>query len=180
MGDQVIARRVRADPVMLEPAPQLARGERRGLQRDEQLRGVSGVGARQRRQHPGGRPCGDGAAAHGGEQRIRQTAQQLQAAADPADVAPAAAGDFVLAEPLAVHQFAQQQRFFEHRQRAPLGACHHLQQGLRELTRPRLDAGGIASQAAQRRHTPIAVDQHQAFVAVRHRDARNELAATLD
>ena len=89
-----------------------------------------GVGARQRRQHPGGRPRRDDAAAHGGEQRIRQTAEQLQAAADPADVAPAAAGDFVLAEPLAVHQFAQQQRFFEHRQRAPVGTRQHLEQGL--------------------------------------------------
>jgi hypothetical protein len=180
MGDEVLARRARAEPVMLEPAPQFARRERRGLQCAEQLRGVFGVGARQRRQHPGGRPRGDDTAAHGGEQRVGQTAQQLQAAADPADVAPAEAGDFVLAEPLAVHQFAQQQRFLEHRQRSSLGARQHRQQGLRELTRPRLDAGGVAPQAAQRRHTPIAVDQHQAFVAVRHRDARNELAATLD
>ena len=150
------------------------------MQRTEQLRGVRGVGARQRRQHARGRPGGDGAALHGGEQLIGQTAQHLQAATDPADIAPAAARDFVLAEPLAVHQFAQQQRFFEHRQRAPLGAPHHPEQGLRKLARPRLDAGGVAPQAAQRRHAPIAVDQHQPFVAVRHRDARGELAATLD
>jgi len=86
----------------------------------------------------------------------------------------------VLAEPLAVHQFAQQQRFFEYRERAPLGACHHLEQGLRELARPWLDAGGVAPEAAQRRHASVAVDQHQAFVALGYHDARNELTATLD
>jgi len=180
MRDQMITREVRADPVMLEPAAQLTRRERRGFERAEQLRGVPGIGARQRCQHARGRPRGDGAALHGGEQRLGQTAQQLQAATHPTDIAPAAARDFVLAEPLAVHQFAQQQRFFERRPLTPLCAGHHLQQGLRELARPRLDASRVVPQAAQCRHTPIAVDQYQAFAALRHRDAGNELTAMRD
>ena len=78
--------------------------------------------------------------------------------------------------PLAVRQFAQQQRFFEHRQRAIPGrsastvskACASSHAHTARCRRYRAPGGAAPPHADSR------VDQHQALVAVRHRDARNE------
>ena len=121
----------------------------------------SAVGARQRRQHAGGRPGRQRALAHRAEQGIGQRAQQLQAPADPTHIAPAAPRHLVLAQPLALDQLAQQQRFLDGGQRARLGARQHPEQRLGQIARPALDAGGVAPQSAQRSDAPIAVDQHQ-------------------
>ena len=85
------------------PAGQVAR-----TQRIEQLRRVLGVGARQRGEHPCGRPGGHRAFAHRREQRVGQRAEESQPSTDPAHIATTAARDLALGESLTVDQFAQQ------------------------------------------------------------------------
>ncbi len=139
-----------------------------------------GVGARQRGQHARRSPGGEIALAHRCEQHLGQRADELQAPADPTDIAATAPSDLALGEPLAVDQFAQQERFFQGRKRPRVGARQDRQQGLGEITRPGLHARGIAPEPAQCQDATIAVDQNQPVTVLGHRDARNELTVLLD
>ena len=140
-----------------------------------------GVGARQRRQHPRGRPGAELALAHRREHRLGQTTDQFQAAADPTDIAPTAPGDLALGKALAVDQLAQQQGFFQGRKRLSAGLREQPQQRLGQIARPGLHTRGVTPEPAQGQDAPVAVDQDQALTALLgHRDARNELAVLLD
>ena len=127
-------------------------------QRIEQLHSMLGVGARQRGQHPRGRPGGDRSLAHGRQQCIRQRAHQSQPSADPTDIATRAPSDLALGQPLAVNQFAQQQRFFQGRKRPRVGTREDPQQGLGQIARPGFHTCGVAPEPAQGQDAPIAVD----------------------
>ena len=140
-----------------------------------------GVGARQRGQHPRGRPSAELALAHRREHRLGQTTDQFQAAADPTDIAPTAPGDLALGKALAVDQLAQQQGFFQGRKRLSAGLREQPQQRLGEIARPGLHTRGVTPEPAQGQDAPVAVDQDQALTTLLgHRDARNELAVLLD
>ena len=92
-----------------------------------------------------------------------------------------AARHLVLAQPLVVHELAQDQRFFQGGERAPVRTREHRQQCLGEIARPGFHARGVTPESAQGFDAPVAVDQHQALVAVfGHRDTRDELAAGFD
>ncbi len=87
----------------------------------------------------------------------------------------------------AVNQLAQQQRLLDRREGPALAARQHAEQGLGQAARPALDPRGVAAEAAQRRDTPIAIDQDQAVTAaiglrlgIGHRNARHKLATALD
>jgi hypothetical protein len=86
----------------------------------------------------------------------------------------------------AVNQLAHQQRLLDRREGPALAARQHAKQGLGQAARPALDPHGVAAEPAQRRDTPIAVDQDQAVTAtglrrgIGHRNARHKLATALD
>ena len=148
---------------------------------------MSGVGARQRGHHAPGRPTRQPALAHRRQSRVGEPAEQLQAPAHPAGITPAAAADLVLRQRQAVNQLAQQQRLLDRREGPALAARQHAEQGLGQAARPALDPRGVAAEAAQRRDTPIAIDQDQAVTAaiglrlgIGHRNARHKLATALD
>ena len=140
-----------------------------------------GVGARQRGQHPRGRPGGELALAHRREHRLGQTTDQFQAAADPTDIAPTAPGDLALGKALAVDQLAQQQGFLDGGKGPPVAAGEHRKQGLGQIAVPGFDGGGVMPEPAQGGDAPIAVDHHQALAAVLdYGDAGDELARAFD
>ena len=107
--------------VVGEPAGELAGRERCFAQRREQGLGVGGVGARQRDEHPYRGPGGERARHQRGEQRLGERAQERQAPADPAHVAPERAGQGVLGEPALAGELAQQQRLLERLEGTGLG-----------------------------------------------------------
>ncbi len=73
--------------IVLIPGVQLAGGERVALQGGEQRLSMVVVGARQRDQHPAGRPGRELAPADGREQRLGQILHQAQPAVDPTHIA---------------------------------------------------------------------------------------------
>ncbi|HWR88576.1 MAG TPA: hypothetical protein VN277_09170 [Acidiferrobacterales bacterium] len=179
--DHVRPGRTRGVLVVLEPALQFPGGQGCGRQGAKQLRGVPGVGARQRGQHAGGRPGGKIALAHRCEQDLGQSADELQAPADPADIAATAARHLALGKTLAVDQFPQQQGFFQRGERAAMRPREHPQQSLGEIARPGFHPRRVTPEPAQGQDAPVAVDQNQALAAhLGYGDARNELAALFD
>jgi hypothetical protein len=74
-------------------------------------------------------------------------------------------------------EFAQQQRFFQRRERPRAGPRQDREQSLGEIARPGFHPRGVPPEPAQGQDAPVAVDQHQALAVRRgHHDARNELA----
>jgi hypothetical protein len=110
----------------------------------------------------------------------------LQAPADPTHVTPAAASQIVLRQSQLLHQLAYQQGLFDAGERTVVRARQQTKQGIGQIARPLLDAGGVATEATQGGDTPITVDEHQPFAASvgtggnRHHNTRNDLAAALD
>jgi len=60
-----------------------------------------------------------------------------------------------------MNQLTQQQRLLDRRKRPALATRQHAEQGLGQAARPPLDPRGVAAEPAQRRDTPIAIDQDQ-------------------
>jgi hypothetical protein len=187
VADQTVAGGVARSLVMHEPAAQRAGGQRRVEQCRKHSLGVCGVVAHQRGHHAGGCPARQPALAHRRESRVGEPAEQLQAPAHPAGITPAAAGELVLRQRQTMNQLAHQQRLLDRREGPALAARQHAEQGLGQAARPALDPRGIAAEAAQRRDTPIAIDQDQALAAAtglrrggERRNARHNLAPALD
>jgi hypothetical protein len=187
MVDQTFAGAAADLLVMVEPLAQLARGQWRGGQGLHQSLSVLAVGARQRGHHPARGPARQPALDHRNKNRVRKSRKQLQSPADPADIAPAAAGDRVLRQPQPLDQFPNQQRFFDRRPWAALTARQHAEHRGGQIARPVFDSGGVAAEPAQRGDAPIAVNQNQTLPALQnfdrrigHRNARDNLATALD
>src|SRR5207245_9185609 len=108
-----------------------------------------------------------------------QPGDQLQAPAHPARITPAALRELVLGEPQTLDELAQDERFFNRRQRACLRAAEHGDERLRELTAPALDESGVAPQPLERGRAPITIEQHHLFT-VGHPEARHELPVSVD
>lgn len=181
MGDQTLARGAVGVLVVLKPEMPFPGGQRRRAQRAQDALRVFGVGARQRGEHPGGGPGRELTVAHGSEGRLGQPGEQLQPPAHPTDIASAPASQFVLGQPQTLDELAQEQRLLDRGEAAPLGAAEHGDDGLGEVTGPAFDAGGIATEPAQGRDAPIAVDQYQSLaICIGHGNAGDQLAAPLD
>lgn len=187
LHDHAFAHRARGTLVMRKPLRQLTRGQRLLVSGLQQRRGVCGVGARQRRQYPCGRPAREGSGAHRRQAFLRQTRQQRHSPVHPTDIPAAATGQLVLGKSKALQQLPQQQRLFDRIQPSCLCARQGLQQPVCQLTLPYLHLRRIPTQALQRRHAPIAVDQHPTLAqrwrlraTGRYRHAGNELSALLD
>ena len=184
--EHALAHWSRGPLVVFEPAPQLAGGQWHHGQHRQEAIGVLGIGARQRRHDPVGRPARQLAGADRRQRRIGQCRQQSQAPADPAHVAPAAARQVVLRQALTLHQLTQQQGFLDAGEPAILCPRQHAQQRFGQVARPLLNPGGVAAEPTQRGDAPIAVDQHSWVSARagttgnRHHDAGDDLATTLD
>jgi hypothetical protein len=93
----------------------------------------------------------------------------------------------MLREPQALNQFADQQRLFDRRKATALSARHHTEHARGQITRPTLDAHGVATDPAQRGDAPIAVNQNQTLATLHNFDWRighcntgDNLAAALD
>ncbi len=171
----------RAGLVMLEPGLQFARGQRRCRQRREQLARLRAVGARQRGQNSRCRPGGDRALAHGGEDAVGQATDEFQTAADPTHITTAAPRHLALGQALAMHEFLQQQRFFERHKGTSAGLREDRQQGLGEFAIPGDHLRGVAPESMQGLDTSVAIDQDQSLaVGVRNGDAGDELSALFD
>ena len=160
------------------PGGQLPGRQRLGAQGSEQCLGIGAVGARQRYEHPAGRPGRERALAHRLLHRIGQLRQQRQAPADPTGVLAQGGSQRTLAHSLA-QGCRQQPGLLDGLERAPLMASQDLRQGCRNGTVPHLDQGGIAAQALERLPALIAVDQHEALAPADHRQ-RDPLAVGVD
>jgi len=182
-----LAHRARCTLVMRKPLRQLTGGQRLLARGPQQRGGVRRVGARQRRQHPGGRPAREASRAHRSQALRRQPRQQRQPPVHPTDIPTTAARQLMLGEAKALQELAQQQRLFDRIEPPGLRARQGLQQPLRQLAPPHLNLCGIPPQTLQRRHASIAINQHPALpqctgllLKGRHRHAGNELSALLD
>jgi len=165
--------------VMLEPARQLPGAQRFALQGSEQPLGMVAVGARQRGQHPGGRPSGQLAPADSDKQRLGQVLHQGQTAADPTDIPAALPRHLPLGKRELRDQLPNDGAFLDRLPGACLNADQDDQQGLGEGAIPHLHLGGVARQPAQGLNTQIAVDQHPALL-FGHRHQRDQLTVVLN
>ena len=118
--------------VMLVPAVQLTGCQRFTVQAGDQRLGMFGVGARQRGQHPGGRPSGKLTAEDGAQYFFRQTLHQTQAPIDPTDISTNLPGHFPLRKFESRDQFSYERTFLNRLPGAPLNAYQNDQQGLSE------------------------------------------------
>ena len=164
MLDHTFALRALRTLVVIEPAPQFARGQRLRVQAAEHSARVLAVGARQRHEYARGRPARHARIAYRLQQGFGQSTEQHQASLDPAHVARALACRVALGQSMGVDQFAQQQRFLDGHERARARACEQLCQRLTDGAAPALHQRGVAAQSSQRGHAPVAVDEHQAKV----------------
>jgi len=112
-ADHLFAHAHKGSFIMLEPVAQLAGGQGLGDQAFQKAVRMVAVGARQRRHDPVRRPGGQPARPHRRQGLVRKARQKLQPPADPADVPPAAAGQLMLRQPLALDQLAQGQGLFD-------------------------------------------------------------------
>jgi hypothetical protein len=99
--------------IVLVPDVQLAGRQRVAPQGGEQRLGMVVVGARQRHQHPGGRPGRELTLADGDKQRLRQILHQAQPAVDPAHIPTALAGHLPLGKRESRDQLADDGAFLD-------------------------------------------------------------------
>lgn len=143
------------------------------------------IGARQRRQHPGGGPAGDSSFTHGRQAFLRHARQQPQTPIDPADIPAAATGDLQLRQTVGIHKLLQQQRLFDRVEGARVSMRQRLQNAVRHRALPDPDLHSVSTQTLQRSHASVALDQHPALrlipgLPVRYDYARHELSTLLD
>jgi len=166
--------------VMLVPDRQLPGGQRFALQGGQQRLGVFAVGARQRGQHPGGRPGGKLASADGAEQRLGQLLHQTQATADPTDIPTGLPGHLPLGQFKPRDQFPNDGPLFDRLPGTALNADQNDQQGLGDGAIPQFHLSGVPGQPAQGFEAQIAVDQYPPLRLLGHRHQRDQLTVLLD
>lgn len=159
MGQEPGPERRRALLIVAIPRLQIAGRQRLFTQPVHQGLGRCGVGARQRYQHPAGRPRRDDSRAHRLEHRLGQAAQEPQTAIHPTGIPPQPRRQLPLRAPVR-QRFLQQPRLLNRLQDPTLMAGDHPRQRLRQRTVPTLHRDRVRAQPIQRLPAPITIHQH--------------------
>lgn len=160
VGQKLIAGRGRTGSVVAVEALDVARRELGVGDGGGQGIGVRRVGARHRHQALHGAVRRDLAGHDQSLNRRRQHADQVQPARDPALGSPQPERDDIEAGAFSIHQFLDEQRLFERRQRCAGLADADPEERLASSHHKNLCADEIPPESLQGRYAPVPVDDH--------------------
>jgi len=139
-----------------------------------------GVGARQGRQHPAGRPTGDLPLAQRIEDLIRERLHERQPAAHPAQIPAELPGDLPKGPSKAASKLIDERCLLDGLPGSLLGSAQYPHDGLILLARPDISQHRVLPAAAHSLNPQVAVNENKLPTLARHGPHRGALPMALD